>query len=169
MFLGPRCLGQYNPDNNLKCESQTITPAVVYFPPGIYLISDVIIMPYQTIVIGDAKSMPTLKADPVMAGRIGVLDPDPYYNGGANWYANQNNFYRQVRNLIFDLTDLPDGVEAHALHWQVAQATSLQNLVFNIRIGGSNNKQIGIFMENGSGGFMRDLVFNGGFQAFFLG
>lgn len=37
------------------------------------------------------------------------------------------------------------------IHWQVAQATSLQNLVFNMVKGGSNNKQQGIFMDNGSG------------------
>ena len=28
--------------------------------------------------------------------------------------------------------------------------------------GGSGNKQQGIFMDNGSGGWMTDLVFNGG-------
>jgi hypothetical protein len=35
--------------------------------------------------------------------------------------------------------------------------------------GGSSNGHTGIFMENGSGGFMRDLIFNGGGIAFFLG
>jgi glucan 1,3-beta-glucosidase len=55
------------------------------------------------------------------------------------------------------------------IHWQVAQATSLQNIVFNmIQGGGEENKQLGIFMDNGSGGFMSDLIFNGGaFGAFF--
>jgi glucan 1,3-beta-glucosidase len=32
-----------------------------------------------------------------------------------------------------------------------------------------SNRQRGIFMDNGSGGFMCDLVFNGGNIAFFLG
>lgn len=35
--------------------------------------------------------------------------------------------------------------------------------------GGSNNKQQGIFMDNGSGGFMTDLVFNGGHYGAFFG
>lgn len=43
--------------------------------------------------------------------------------------------------------------------WQVAQATSLQNIVFEMDQGGNQN---GIFMDNGSGGFYSDLIFNGG-------
>jgi hypothetical protein len=125
-------------------------------------------MPYNTLVIGDALNLPTIKADSSFHG-IALLDPDPYYAGGASWYANQNNFFRQIRNLILDITALPLGTGT-CIHWQVAQATSLQNLVFNMRVGGGQaNQQQGIFMENGSGGFMRDLVFNGGGTAFFLG
>jgi hypothetical protein len=48
-----------------------------------------------------------------------------------------------------------------AIHWQVAQAASLQNLRFNMPVG--SKEHVGIFMDNGSGGFMSDLVFNGGF------
>lgn len=43
--------------------------------------------------------------------------------------------------------------------WQVAQATSLQHIVFEMDQGGNQN---GIFMDNGSGGFYSDLIFNGG-------
>lgn len=57
-----------------------------------------------------------------------------------------------------------------AIHWQVAQATSMQNIVMNMRVGScATNKQQGIFMENGSGGFMRDLIMNGGLRGFLLG
>lgn len=35
--------------------------------------------------------------------------------------------------------------------------------------GGDNNKQLGIFMDNGSGGWMTDLTFNGGHYGAFLG
>lgn len=50
------------------------------------------------------------------------------------------------------------------IHWQVAQGTSLQNLVFNMpkATSGSNTTHVGIFTENGSGGFVSDLTFNGG-------
>lgn len=55
------------------------------------------------------------------------------------------------------------------IHWQVAQATSLQNIVFNMVQGGDKNKQQGIFMDNGSANFMGDLIFNGGNICMFMG
>ncbi|KAL2123511.1 hypothetical protein VTJ04DRAFT_3966 [Mycothermus thermophilus] len=149
------------------CSSQTTTPALVYFPPGTYLVSRPIIPFYYTQLVGDAISLPTLKAAPDFAG-IAVIDSDPYDDTGRNWWTNQNNFFRQVRNFVIDVTAMP--LESGTgIHWQVAQATSLQNIVFNMRTdGGEANQQQGIFMDNGSGGFMSDLTFNGGrFGAFF--
>lgn len=99
---------------------------------------------------------------------MAVIDSDPYMDGGANWYTNQNNFFRQIRNFIIDLTALPPSMGA-GIHWQVAQATSLQNIRFEMVKGGSGNKQQGVFMDNGSGGFMTDLTFNGGNYGMFLG
>ena len=96
-----------------------------------------------------------------------MIDSDPYEDGGANWFVNQNNFFREVRNFVIDITSMPPASGA-CIHWQVAQATSLQNITFNMVKGGSDNKQQGIFMDNGSGGFMSDLTFNGGnYSAFF--
>lgn len=119
-------------------------------------------MYYYTQMVGDAVNMPTLFALPAFQG-IGVLDADRYLPYGANWYTNQNNFYRQVRNFIIDITQAGLGY-AHGIHWQVAQATSLQNIVFNMRTDGQDdgsNQQQGIFMDNGSGGWLEDLIFNG--------
>ncbi|KAL9099475.1 MAG: hypothetical protein Q9163_005026 [Psora crenata] len=148
------------------CDSSTTTPALVYFPPGTYVVSTPIIQYYYTQFVGDAVTLPTIKASPNFQG-IAVIDSDPYTDGGVNWYTNQNNFFRQVRNFIIDLTALP-ATTGTGIHWQVAQATSLQNIRFEMIRGGENNKQQGIFMDNGSGGFMTDLTFNGGnFGAFF--
>lgn len=100
---------------------------------------------------------------------MAVIDADPYTTTGANWYTNQNNFFRQIRNFNIDLTAL-DYTSGAGIHWQVAQATSLQNIVFNMRTdGGTSNVQQGIFMDNGSGGFMTDLTFNGGKYGAFFG
>lgn len=44
------------------------------------------------------------------------------------------------------------------IHWQVAQATSLQNLKFTMPVGGTGT-HVGIFMENGSGGFVSGKFF----------
>ena len=149
------------------CDSSTTTPALVYFPPGTYLVSKPLIQLYYTQFIGDAINVPTLKASAGFKG-IAVIDSDPYGDDGANWYTNQNNFFRQVRNFVIDLTAMPPTLGA-GIHWQVAQATSLQNIRFEMVKGGDNNKQQGIFMDNGSGGFMTDLTFNGGNYGAFLG
>jgi len=153
----------------LNCDSSTTVPAIVYFPPGIYAVSAPIIQYYYTQFVGDALDLPTIRALHSFEG-IAVVDTDPYIPGanGAQWYTNQNNFYRQMRNFIVDITEMPEDKGA-CLHWQVAQATSLQNIVFNMRPKSSTNKQQGIFMDNGSGGLMTDLVFNGGKYGAFLG
>ncbi|KAI0393912.1 glycoside hydrolase family 55 protein [Xylariaceae sp. FL0594] len=150
-----------------KCDSRTTHPAIVYFPSGTYLVSKPIVQTYYTQFVGDIKNMPTIKGAPNFAG-IGVIDGNPYnYNGQdppPNWYVNQNNFFRQIRNFIIDMKDMPTNSSAAsaAIHWQVAQATSLQNIVINMAPASPDNFQKGLFIENGSGGFMADLTFNGG-------
>jgi len=147
------------------CDSTTIKPAIIYFPPGTYKISKPIVQLYYTQFIGDAINPPTITADSSFAG-IALIDSDPYESDGSNWYTNQNNFFRQIRNFVIDLR--PMGKTGSGIHWQVAQATSLQNIVFNM-YQGADSQQQGIFMDNGSGGFMVDLVFNGGNYGAFLG
>ncbi|KAG8978776.1 hypothetical protein FRB90_008351, partial [Tulasnella sp. 427] len=66
-----------------------------------------------------------------------TLVADPSFNGGA----------------VIDA--------ASGLHWQVAQATTLVDVVVNMNQA-ANTQQVGMWMENGSGGFMSDLIFNGG-------
>lgn len=150
------------------CDSQTAKPALVYFPPGIYMVSGALVQTYYTQFVGDAVTPPTLKATADFKG-MAVIDSDPYEDDGTNWYINQNNFFRQVRNFIIDITALGPGTGA-CIHWQVAQATSLQNIVFNMNPDKSSaNQQKGVFMDNGSGGFMADLVFNGGGYGAFIG
>jgi glucan 1,3-beta-glucosidase len=94
-------------------------------------------------MVGDVLNLPVLKATSALTG-LGILESDIYIPGGfgSEWYQNQNNFYRQVRNFVLDITDAPKG--AAGIHWQVAQATSLQNIKFVMRPKGeSGNKQQG--------------------------
>ncbi|EPQ58386.1 beta-1,3-glucanase [Gloeophyllum trabeum ATCC 11539] len=151
------------------CNSTTVSPALVFFPQGKYLVSSPIIAYYYTQLIGDARSPPTLLASSGFSG-IAVIDADPYIPGGngAQWYTNQNNFFRSVRNFVIDVTQVPAATSATGLHWQVSQSTSLINIVVNMSTASGNNHQ-GIFMENGSGGFMGDLVFNGGKYGIWVG
>lgn len=151
------------------CDSSTTTPSIVYFPAGTYLITSPLLMFYYTQLIGDATNLPVIKGAASFYG-IALLDADQYYPGGANWYTNQNNFYRQVRNFVIDMTAMdPTTGYGAGIHWQVAQATSLQNIVFNMVVGGKDNKQQGIFMDNGSANFFGDLIFNGGDICMFMG
>lgn len=149
------------------CDSTTTTPAIIYFPAGTYIISKPIIQYYYTQFVGDATNLPTLKASASFEG-MGLIDADPYIPGGdgANWFTNQNNFYRQIRNFVIDISAAK---VAAGIHWQVSQATSLQNLRFEMAKGEAGAEQKGIFQDNGSGGFMSDLTFNGGAIGAFLG
>ncbi|KAG8819818.1 hypothetical protein FRC19_009502 [Serendipita sp. 401] len=148
------------------CASSTTTPALVYFPAGNYVVSTPIIPFYYTALVGDAKNRPTLIAAASFQG-MAVIDADPYTADGQYW-VNQNNFFRAVRNFNIDLTRMPVASTATGLHWQVAQATSLAFVKVIMSQDPSTQHQ-GIFMENGSGGLMSDLEFVGGRLGVFVG
>ncbi|KAI9739910.1 MAG: hypothetical protein M1818_004966 [Claussenomyces sp. TS43310] len=151
---GSRCVPSEN-----GCQSTTTSPAVVYFPAGTYLISSSIIDYYLTQLIGNPNDMPTLKATAGFTG-LGLIDGDNY-GGQYEDYKSVNVFYRQIRNFVFDMTDVDPGTSCTGVHWPTAQATSLQNCVFQMS-SASGTQHRGMFIEDGSGGFLGDLVFNGG-------
>lgn len=100
------------------CDSSTTTPAIIYFPHGTYLITSPLLMFYYTQMVGDATNLPTIKGSSSFYG-IALLDSDQYYPGGANWYTNQNNFYRQVRLLgavVRELRLIYAGPQLHHRH-----------------------------------------------------
>jgi hypothetical protein len=92
---------------------------------------------------------------------LGVITSDVYIGDQEEWYINTNNFLRSVRNFKIDITRTDQGAYVCAVHWQVAQGTSLENLEIYMTQDVSTTQQ-GIYMENGSGGFMSDLTFVGG-------
>ncbi|KJR87858.1 LysM domain protein [Sporothrix schenckii 1099-18] len=149
------------------CGSSTATPAVIYFPSGTYLVSDTLIMYYNTQFLGDPTARPTLLAAASFVGYAVVLT-DVYIDGanGAEWYIPQSNFLRSVRNFVIDITNAPANNYVCGIHWQVAQGTDLQNIDFYMKDG---TTQQGLYMENGSGGFMTDLYFQGGNFGAYLG
>eukprot|EP01125_Pyxidicula_operculata_P021932 TRINITY_DN8769_c0_g1_i1.p1 TRINITY_DN8769_c0_g1~~TRINITY_DN8769_c0_g1_i1.p1 ORF type:complete len:723 (-),score=182.65 TRINITY_DN8769_c0_g1_i1:110-2278(-) len=137
----------------------TLTPAFVYFPPGVYLVTDTLPLVYYTQMVGEYNSPPTIKfrrSDPV---DVRVIEAEgPWYHD-----APQNNFFHSVRNFVIDMTEC---AKCTGVHWQVAQATSLTNIYFKM---GSGTQNQGIWMENGSGGFISDLVFDGGIYGMWVG
>ncbi|KAG7453017.1 exo-beta-1,3-glucanase [Guyanagaster necrorhizus] len=160
---GKRCGGG-------KCRSSTTTRAIVYFPAGTYLVSKSIISYYATQLIGDPKNPPTLLASNSF-NDMAVIDVNPYIPGGngAQWYTPTNNFFRSVRNFVIDVTQVPaEKSQGTGIHWQVGQATSLFNIKF-VMSSAPNTAHQGIWMENGSGGLMSDLEFNGGKYGMWVG
>ncbi|KAK3303766.1 pectate lyase superfamily protein-domain-containing protein [Chaetomium strumarium] len=138
-----------------KCNGSTTKNAIVYFPPGHYLISSTVPMPFGTQVIGDANDRPTLVASADFVG-LGVLSTDEYtggQGGAEEYYINTTNFYRQIRNIVIDITGA--GANISCLHYQVAQATSMQNVELIASTDAATN-QIGMYAENGSGGQISD-------------
>lgn len=111
------------------------------------------------MLIGDANDKPTLKATADFTG-FGLIDGNPYTSSDLNWVST-NVFYKQIRNLIIDTTGVAATTACTGIHWPVSQATSIQNVVFNMPTT-SGVVHAGLFIESGSGGFMADLTFNGG-------
>ncbi|KAJ0379859.1 hypothetical protein COL26b_002012 [Colletotrichum chrysophilum] len=147
------------------CNGSTTKNAIVYFPPGTYLVSSPIIVYFGTQMIGDANDRPTIKAAASFVG-LGVLSTDVYMGDGAGadgkdneWYVNTASFYRQIRNFKIDVASTDPNAYVCALHYQVAQATSLQ---FVELIAKTGTTQQGLYAENGSGGVLADITFTGG-------
>ncbi|KAM3538771.1 hypothetical protein ARSEF1564_008314 [Beauveria bassiana] len=117
-------------------------------------------------MIGDAIDPPTIIASSSFLG-LGVFSTDVYVDDGGigpdgnslEWYINTARFYSQIRNFKMDITATAANASIAALHYQVAQGTSLEHVEF---IADSGTTQQGIFAENGSGGVMSDLTFTGG-------
>ncbi|KAF6813967.1 glucan 1,3-beta-glucosidase [Colletotrichum plurivorum] len=161
------------------CGSITTLGALVYFPPGTYKISSPIIQYYFTQFVGDPTSKPIIKGSANFSG-IALFDNNFYIPGGNGhqWYINQSNFLRQIRNFVFDLTGMArentQGDQTYVptgIHWQVGQATSITNCDFKMAVSDAKGSAtaVGIMMENGSGGVVSDLTFFGGNIGFLAG
>ncbi|GJN66193.1 hypothetical protein PLICBS_000209 [Purpureocillium lilacinum] len=150
-----------------ECGSSTAKPAVIYFPSGTYLVSSSIIQYYNTQFIGNPSLRPIILAASSFVG-LGVISTNVYIEGGngAEWYIPQNNFMRSIRNFVIDITNTDPQAYVCGIHWQVAQATDLQDIDFYMKPG---TTQQGIYMENGSGGSLSKLYFTGGNIGAYLG
>ncbi|KIY02080.1 uncharacterized protein Z520_02218 [Fonsecaea multimorphosa CBS 102226] len=145
-----------------SCKSSTTTPAVVYFPAGTYMISSSISDYYYTQLIGNPNCMPTLRASRNFTDSTLI---DTNFN---NRYNATNVFWRQIRNLNIDMTLIAPAKEVTGLKWTASQSTSLQNLRF-LMSDAHGTRQTGLYIPEGSGGFLGDLVFHGGRQAAAIG
>lgn len=116
---------------------------------------------YYSQLVGNANNVPTIVTSKDFVG-LGAIQSDVYIpnQNGDEWYIEQSNFYRQVRNFNIDIRQTTTQ-KAAAFHWQVAQATSMTNVHIYASTD-SATTQIGLFTENGSGGFMSNIFISGG-------
>ncbi|EXL67160.1 hypothetical protein FOPG_16704 [Fusarium oxysporum f. sp. conglutinans race 2 54008] len=158
-----------------KYTGSIIYPATIYFPPGTYKVSSSIIQYYNTEIISNIShlicssiplNLPTILAAPSFVG-LGVITSNVKFSR----YLNQNNFLRSVRNFIIDIRLTPANAQVCGIHWQVAQGTSLKNIHFYMTKfkDDPETTQQGIYIENGSGGFLSDLYFVGGKFGAYMG
>jgi glucan 1,3-beta-glucosidase len=73
-----------------------------------------------------------------------------------------------MRNFVIDMTSHTVSRQLHGIFWNTAQATSLQNIVIKMS-DASNTLDEGLYIEDGSGGFISDLTFYGGLNGAFIG
>ncbi|KAJ5593693.1 hypothetical protein N7537_010597 [Penicillium hordei] len=147
-----------------SCFSSTTSQALVYFPPGTYMINSTIIQNYGVSLHGNPNCLPTIKAFPSFAngdGAMGMIDGNP-----STYTVDVNIFFRQLRNFVIDTTLLPIDANMTGIRWPSAQATSIQNVIFNMPID-DTVQHVGLV---GGGGevFFTDLVFNGGHDGFII-
>jgi hypothetical protein len=119
------------------------------------------------MLVGNPGCMPVLKASSSFNGRW-VIDGDQYQAGGALGWGSTNVFWRQIRNFVIDMTAAPASLLVAGIHWPTGQATSVQNVVVKMSTASGNLHQ-GLFIEEGSGGFLTDMVFYGGAQGIEVG
>lgn len=135
-----------------SCASSTTTPVTLYFPPGTYVISSSIVDYYYTNIVGNPNCLPVIQASSNFTtpeGNIGLIDANPYGPSGLS-YGATNVFFRYIRSIILDTTQVSADASLTGIHWPTAQATSLQNIVFYLNDAPGTQHQ-GVFIEEGSG------------------
>ncbi|KAH8599479.1 pectin lyase fold/virulence factor [Bisporella sp. PMI_857] len=124
------------------CTTTSTTPAVVYFPlEHIYfhLLS-------STSISRSSLEIPTIHQ---------CLRPELTSKDSHQCVLETG------QKLRFGYKKYPLANQATGIHWPTSQATSLQNVVFELSRD-AGNRHTGLFCESGSAGFLSDLTFNGG-------
>ncbi|CAK1355823.1 Glucan endo-1,3-beta-glucosidase [Cercospora beticola] len=134
-------------------------PALIYIPSGTYIISSTVQLWIGTQIIGDALEPPVIKASPIMRNGTQLMSAFDFA------LQSTTNFYIGIRNIVLDSTDVASNKTIFGLNWAVSQATNLLNVNFTMP---RDSQHIGIHMDGGSSGggsglFMGDLTFSGGF------
>ncbi|KXJ84885.1 pectate lyase superfamily protein-domain-containing protein [Microdochium bolleyi] len=147
-----------------KCAGVTTRPATVYVPSGTYLISSPIIhLPY-TELLGNPLARPIIVGSSSFVG-LGVITSSAFTTRNAEWYiggaSTGSSAYRNIRNLVIDIRGVPQDASMAGIHWQASHASSVESVDVYMADGTrhAETTHVGIYVENGIGGFLGDLVF----------
>ena len=143
-------------DSRPAWRESTMTPAVVFFPPGHYIITDTLPSFMYTHMLGNPNCRPLIELREGSVVQFAIAASKDFEGGGVD------NFYHQIQNIDLKLSahkpgDMNSGLGTIGLHWKVAQGTNLR--MMNIDIGPADT---GIFIENGGGGIVADVSLTGG-------
>lgn len=130
-------------------------PAIVYLPPGTYLMTGSLQLYVGTVLVGDPINPPTLKAASNFPNDHIVYGKDPNQGGTVNFYIG-------IKNLIIDSTAIDPSTSIALLDWTVSQATQLANVVFNMPDNSSGHVGVTSQYDYNSNIILNDLTFNGG-------
>jgi glucan 1,3-beta-glucosidase len=140
--------GQGGSRSDLTDRSLSTRPAQIFLPSGTYRISKTIHIPLNTIIVGDPRNRPVIKAASDITGSV--------INTTSHPGQGELEFFLAIKNIIIDTTALDKDREVTALHWATAQACQLTNLAIFMPTG--SNSHVGINMEGGSSTTFSDVV-----------
>lgn len=105
-----------------KGRGVTRYPAEVYLPSGTYTLGSTLFLTVGTIIVGDPKNPPVLKASANFNGQFMVMGYDKQAGNP------ETSFMTLMKNVILDTTAIPPNSKITALQWGVAQASGLTNV-----------------------------------------
>ena len=133
---------------------RSTTASVIYFPAGTYLVSYGLKANSYSVFFGDPTNRPVIKASANF--RDSVL-----LTGSVRQSSGLADFFRTVKNLIFDTTAVPPTKSLSIILWSLSQGSQIQNVLFNMPVGSTGHIGIESIGAN-SPTFLNDLHFNGG-------
>ncbi|PLB52583.1 exo-beta-1,3-glucanase [Aspergillus steynii IBT 23096] len=143
------------PDRGSHFMGTTGQPAIIYLPPGTYLMRSSVQFYVGTVIVGDPTNPPTLKAASEFSDDHLVYGKDPSYGGTINFQIG-------IKNIVLDSTAIPASQNFNLLDWTVSQATQLANVGFKMPTGDSNHVGLTTQYDYNSNLIMNDLWFEGG-------
>jgi hypothetical protein len=109
---------------------------------------------YYTQFVGNPGNRPVIKGATNFSG-VALIDTVVAQTEATETYADTtyHQHYRQIRNFVFDLTQMPNvnclGAAPVGIHWVPGKATSLENLAFVMPVvKDSPTNAVGVRIEN---------------------